>query len=1851
MSESKRRYHHRHRSVQRNDDRGGHRTTSQERPRCNAYRPTTERHVVVDRHAIPHSNNWHRSGRSEHRSSLQSDRQSSYRSTESKHCDAERRNDDRNRDIGNQIDPRRSSSCSGSLKRPHSQEGNNLKEGQPPKKRGHWPKKELRPTGYKRLQELLSKEKEEILIQLSSTNFGFQELLNQKEEIRRDLRALILRAIVCACECTTAQASLNSFLGKLQNSEFFYHVQHHIMSLKDDGNDKIQYEVEIQDIITVIRTMIHRLPDTIDDVKPSILLLTATTDDLLAEGLINEYVMESFKELKKLSKNTQGAVRKKKFNVDGETPPPDNFREISIFPTINDLTADYKPYLRKNRLGGSYDDVDHYLDVHFRLIREDLVRPLREGIKEYLHTKDDSNKRITSIRIYYDVTIEYPVCSHDCVLYRVHFDVSRLKGVRWQSTKRLIYGSLVCLSPDDFKSVYFATVANRDVKDLENGFVDLKLENEEEFEKLNECRYTMVETSSFFEAYRHVLKSLQEITETSMPMKSYIIKGHHKVEAPSYLRHNMTMTYDLTPLVNDTTKCLVRLAGNSWPTAKSLQLDESQFTAFRNALTKEFVVIQGPPGTGKTYIGLKIVQALLYNSECWTIDAVHHRVKHSPIFVVCFTNHALDQFLEGIHSFVQTGIVRVGGRSKSEILNSYNLSQLRKKLREVKEVPRYIFDRKRDIEYEMRELRGVMDLAEERIKLTTRGVLCEMYIETWMSCDHYKSLTQNRINNENIVVTWLGLGETIVTDTVVDSCQNIANKLNEEPVKEEDDDDDDREMDFAEEEDLLIEQRLIDTDVANDETLNLKEIDTLRQTFVYGFQLTENKKEARYLKRQLQSYDKMTDIEAAKVDNIWNLGLDDRWRLYRLWISKYCNQERQTLFANNYKYNELGKQLQEITLEENLFLMKDAKVIGMTTTGAAKCRNMIQRIQPKIVIVEEAAEVLEAHIVSSVTQGCEHLILIGDHQQLRPNPTVYDLAKKFNLEISLFERMVKNGMSCHRLDIQHRMRPEISSLMKNYFYNGLQDAKNVKLYENVKGISNNMFFIEHNHQETALSDTFSQSNIYEAEFLVNLSKYLIQQGYKPTEITILTTYTGQLFQFKKLMTSKLFNGIHVCTVDNYQGEENEIVLLSLVRSNEEGKIGFLKEKNRMCVALSRAKKGFFCIGNMKLLAAKDKNWGKIVKGLKQKKLIGDTIRLCCQNHPEASLDICEPKDFDNCPEGGCKKPCSYKMQCGHVCKKLCHSYDPEHKNIKCLEPCSRMTCTFGHPCTLYCYQKCKDNCDVQIERHLPCEHKLTLPCFKNKGTVVCVSDCQKILRCHHACKEKCSQPCTAVCCKVVNKSLPCGHNGEYKCYVTDPLDCSSRCAFSLKCGHLCEGTCGGCKNGRLHKLCGSKCGRKLVCGHECIEPCTRNCPPCRKPCQNRCVHSKCPKKCGEKCTPCRMRCEWQCKHHECTKQCGELCNRKRCNKPCKKSLKRCGHVCAGLCGEPCPNKCLICDKEELTTILFGNEDEPDARFIELEDCGHVIESKGLDRWIDLEDKSVQSKACPVCKTPIRRNLRYGNIIKQIQIDIERVKDKVNGQISFDDKKKLRSEIEDLSDREIRKSLRHEHKLIKTPKHVADMHNKIQFLEKLEKIRGACSDIDNIQYKTIERKIKTDIETLKNYILKPRSRFSEQLLEDILSELQRISFLVELHVHKSKLQASQISKNNLTDSFTTVEKCFTDVGPLKEDDINKIQACLKNIRDNCGRVPGISEEERLQIVKAIGLSKGHWFKCPKGHIYAIGECGGATVESVCPECKSKIGGKKHHLRDDNKLASEMDDAQYASWSEQANMENYILDNIV
>ena len=325
-----------------------------------------------------------------------------------------------------------------------------------------------------------------------------------------------------------------------------------------------------------------------------------------------------------------------------------------------------------------------------------------------------------------------------------------------------------------------------------------------------------------------------------------------------------------------------------------------------------------------------------------------------------------------------------------------------------------------------------------------------------------------------------------------------------------------------------------------------------------------------------------------------------------------CNH----LHVNFERYAAECKKYREAVQQEDFYIFDTVDLIGMTTTGAAKYQHIIQRVKPKIVIVEEAAEVLESYIVSSLSAATQQLTLIGDHKQLQPSPNEYYLAKDYNLDISLFERLIRAGIPHATLQIQHRMRPEIAGLVCPSIYPTLDNHESVSKYEHIKRVATNLHFFNHNHPEANNNDTKSYSNIEEAKLVVGLCDYFLKQDYSSSQITVLTTYTGQLLTLKSIMPRYQFEGVRVTVVDNFQGEENDIIILSLVRSNRKRIAGFLKIENRICVALSRAKKGFYCFGNFDLLRNSCDTWESILQYMESIGKLESSLALCCHNHPE-----------------------------------------------------------------------------------------------------------------------------------------------------------------------------------------------------------------------------------------------------------------------------------------------------------------------------------------------------------------------------------------------------------------------------------------------------------------------------------------------------------------------------------------------------------------------------------------------------------------------------------------------------------
>ena len=1489
-----------------------------------------------------------------------------------------------------------------------------------------------------------------------------------------------------ALQCKTAPSIRIQLLKTLHSSIFLKQTLSQRLSKLAFGPKK---DTEVQEILNgsfqIFKVFFEVMPTVLVSTYLQVLLV------LKAIPKMADHVQADLKNLCEQVENTVSSKVEEvpeRYNEEDFQTPPGDFHDMDIFPTMNDLNQDERPFLRANKIKGKYQNLEHYLDVQFRLLREDLVQPLREGIQTYRNKKGVDGSHGQNIRIYKDVEILYPRCTPEGIGYVVRFNTKGLSHVNWEFSKRLLYGSLVCLSSNDFETMIFATVIDRTVDSLKEGEILLRLQRTEEyFRQLQPgTRFVMVETETYFEAYHHVLKALQNIEADELPFQRYIVHCDSDVKPVPYLQ---ARRFDFSCLIEENIKGFIEvevLKKHRWPNADTLKVDEAQYAALQAALTQEMSIIQGPPGTGKTYLGLKIVQLLLQNKSMWSDED-----EIRPLLVVCYTNHALDQFLEGIHSFMDTGIVRIGGRSKSKVLDKCTLRYKRKVARDQREFSHEVVRACKQARTELFECQHNLEADMAHLAGANKGILKTQIISEFMSEEQKASLYQSEHEHDmrgRIIHEWLtGMDRTFQED---------EEEEHEEPHME-DDDDEEEDVNEMENTPLQLDEggeasrsqreiwnKYVNGVIAND----VIEINASQwnETVPGGFQKQRSarKKEKRLLDHHLQQSGLMPQEVADLVTDIWVLPVDARWQLYHLWVVKYKQQLMDRILQKMADYEETAKRLKETKEAEDIEIMGRATVLGMTTTGAARYQRINQALRPRIIVVEEAAEVLEGHIITTLSAGCDHLILIGDHKQLRPSPAVYELAKKFNLDCSLFERMVNNGMPWVRLQRQHRMRPEISVLMKP-IYPELQDDVSVTKYENIRGVQKNMFFVNHDFPETHTEETKSKSNEHEAQYIVALGRYLCQQGYEQSQITILTTYTGQHQMISKMLR-KSHVKLRVCVVDNYQGEENDIILLSLVRSNREGKVGFLNVANRVCVALSRAKKGFFVTGNLRMLAAIAPLWKSLQRILDKRSSVDTSLPLYCQNHPKnEGIKAGTAKDFEKAPEGGCLQPCEFRLNCGHVCERVCHTYDREHEGYKCQKACERV-CVKGHKCQDKCHMKCGP-CRTLVQKAIPsCGHIQPVPCHVD--------------------------PRTCRCDYLSTYSRPCGHKSKVACGINPKtLSCKHKCEAPLECGHPCPGNCELCRMGRLHVACNYKCERRLVCGHFCTEPCTDFCPPCTARCRNRCAHSACPLECGQACTSCREPCTWSCHHSTCTNLCFEPCNRLPCSRPCRKMI-RCRHPCIGLCGEPCPTLCRICDKDQVTEILFGTEDEPSARFVQLEDCEHVIEYTALDRYMGMASEQdeggstvdVQLKKCPICTTPIRRCNRYGNIINKTLQDIEAVKEKLRGnesehiQLASD----TRQELAKLKVSDPDTALKLQTKLVSydTTYKLSNINRQVRFLTAIVRVQEdvVSSTVEseqmlNIQHESVQ---------LREWVLK-QDGFSEQQTKECAQEISRIDLVIRL----------------------------------------------------------------------------------------------------------------------------------------------------
>ncbi|XP_044747132.1 NFX1-type zinc finger-containing protein 1-like isoform X3 [Coccinella septempunctata] len=1399
--------------------------------------------------------------------------------------------------------------------------------------RPRYPRRIRRPTNFSSeyLESLLEKPLEEVIQQLSQ-NKDFFVYIGQ--ELSSDDIVLMVKHLARFCDCKFPNLRINILQTSL-TSGFVDNLQLFIsdiafQSIEDEDSnvyywdDPDSFWRNFSKFCTVSMTESPHffIDNLLKLVKISVLNIEEIKKqhNLHIETKDLQALIDGAEKIKANFQTEESS--KPKTLVYYEEEPPEDFHEISIFPTTYELVKTKKPFVRKNVVVGPYRDVNHYLDVQFRLLREDFVGPLRHGIQDLLSGKE--RRDIQDIKIHPQVQFLNPVTvtGDYCVLLKFHFG-GQLTNFKFEDSKKFMFGSLVCFTNDNFKTILFGRIADRKKEYLEKGELVIGFSKPEVL--IYNSDYVMVECGIYFEPYYHVLNVLKGIVEEEFPMKNYIVDVDNTVIMPKFGDPRVP-DEEMNELYQE----------DDWdegPNPTVSELNESQNDAYDAALTRQLSIIQGPPGTGKTFVGLKIVETLLKNSRAWHKD--------SPILVICFTNHALDQFLESIIEHTDE-IVRIGGQSKNEKLKGFQLNELSR------DADFSVWDAKDEVKECLELIKGVTDSLRS---IASHDCILNLGVFAGVVPNFSRSWLARATEKE--FLDWL----------LAESIPNIQDNLEEDEsfllsqfrnISIEDSGGNQEEEEYARDEfyDIIANMKsnlrkpLLDLEeLRNRIYYNCEDMNKLRsqmendekKMFAYMYLEAQNERlraVINIVKHNMAIASKRS-AEIPKTDIRYSryIPVNERWNLYFYWISLYKKKLLRMFDDYNVKYRKAFKVYNELKEISDIEILRGAKLIGMTTTGAARLHSTLQVLKCPIVIVEEAAEILEAHVVAALTSSCQQLILIGDHQQLRPSTGNYVMERFYNLGISLFERMIRNDVQCFTLNVQHRMRPEISALIKPSIYPDLQDHESVLHRPPIEGMDKCLYFIDHQHPEESSAGN-SKKNVHEATFLVRLAEYLMLNGYRPGQITILAAYLSQMYEIQREKRKiDLLGDVRVAVLDNYQGEESDIILLSLVRNNDENRIGFLANDNRVCVALSRARNGFYIMGNMSILCEKSQLWVKVKTTLTAQEAIGPSLALKCQNHDKITM-VTTAADFSLVSEGGCDVICDASLICGHKCKRRCHNNDKDHEKYFCTEKCNTFLCDMNptHLCIKSCSEDCGP-CNYPKDVTLVCGHQAVIPCHLAPGDYNCLIEVQVTLPCGHDATKPChmaddSYGCTFPC----NARLHCGHSCVKKCHVLqDPDHLTYRCArpctkFGKGCTNLKD------EDHMCHKLCFEPCDpckkivkkARTVCPHFFDVPCSENVDDivCHKPCKKTfdCGHP-CKKRCAESCGTCKMMVEKVIPGCDHTSQvpCSEEPSKAYCNQKCPR-LMECGHVCGRICRDPCDSsKC-----KEIVDVSIPAK------------CGHIV---------------------------------------------------------------------------------------------------------------------------------------------------------------------------------------------------------------------------------------------------------------------------------------------------------------------------
>ncbi|PWY66022.1 AAA family ATPase [Aspergillus heteromorphus CBS 117.55] len=951
----------------------------------------------------------------------------------------------------------------------------------------------------------------------------------------------------------------------------------------------------------------------------------------------------------------------------------EDFRQIAILPTPDEIVSTELPYYRLAddiyRVPVDRRPAAHH-DNQFRLLREDLLAELRNDLQI---ARGQKKGRRSARPI--DGLVFHKVDCGDVGRRRssrLHFRCPRglpqLAGLNPTDRKKILDTNKNFLKHQSFgcllyqaEIIAFATV-DRGASSLVDNIPTLALDVSGHdglgrvllYAKLGlPFTFLVVNTPVF--AYEPILQRLQEKVE--FPMSGVLLASEPKQQP-------LPLGAKLASVVRTIRASQGKDLQTILNAEREISLDASQVKSLLDGLEQRISVIQGPPGTGKSFIGALIAKIL-------------HDHTDKTMMVICYTNHALDQFLEDLMDIgiPDTSMVRLGAKSTARTKSL-----------------------------------GLMDQSAGQ-----SGAIC------------WPLVAAKRQDLEDLAGE---LGAVVKNFT--------SGRVSKGEMLEF--------LEFSDDSDFFDACLVPDLDAGMQRVgRNNRRIDRF-----YLWDCWYSGRDAGVFK----------DTVRPEHSHIWTMPVARRRQLISKWQKSILQESCARVVDLIEQFDSLDEELQEYFYDKkHAAVLAKKRIVACTTNAAARYGRALQMAKPDVILVEEAGEILESHVLTAMTPNTEQLVLIGDHKQLRPKVNNYSLSVEkgdgFDLNRSLFERLILRHYPHTSLSKQHRMRPEISRLIRHLTYPELEDAARTQERPRLRGFQGDVVFMHHTRLESDLevmekrdpTVKASKQNLFEVQMVLMAVRYLGQQGYGTDNLVILTPYLGQLSLLRTelsktndpilndldsndLLTAGLLTpgpqkstraAIRISTIDNYQGEESDIVVATLTRSNEAGDIGFMAAPERVNVLLSRARNALLMIGNADTFLKSRRGhstWQPLFDLLREHGHLYEGFPLQCERHPDRRVLVREPEQFHaECPDGGCLDPCSALLACGiHHCPRRCHRSE-EHAQMQCTEtiptncpnnhkgsqPCYQGQTT--HKYSWVCHQDEPETCKVCLEEAIEAEKK------------------------------------------------------------------------------------------------------------------------------------------------------------------------------------------------------------------------------------------------------------------------------------------------------------------------------------------------------------------------------------------------------------------------------------------------------------------------------------------------------------------------------------------------------------------